>query len=240
MSYLKSLIVLACVCLISAIWAPGARADEWNKKTILTFNEPVEIPGRVLPAGTYTFQLMDSPSSRNIVQIFDKDGNFIANIIAISDYRFEPTDKTVIEFAERPSNSPEAIQAWFYPGDQYGLEFVYPKSRAQELARANKQPVLAMPNELTANITKPAKFSSEPSVKALKAAKVVAVTPEQTEAAMNTVVKSKPEPARNKLVAQNRPKHLPKTASSTPLVALIGILLLGLAAGFRLLAKRFA
>jgi hypothetical protein len=92
---------------------------------------------------------MDSPSIRNIVQVFDKRGmHLIATVIAITDYRFQPTDKTVIKFEERPGNSPEAIQAWFYPGDLYGLEFVYPKSRALELGKSNKQPVLATPNEL--------------------------------------------------------------------------------------------
>jgi hypothetical protein len=113
-----------------AIWfAPLARADEWNKETVLTFNKPIEIPGKVLPAGTYVFKLADSQSDRDIVQISSKDQkHLLATILAIPDYRAEPTDKTVVTFEERLSGSPEALHSWFYPGDTDGIEFVYPKS----------------------------------------------------------------------------------------------------------------
>src|SRR5579862_8634777 len=115
-----------------ACFAPGARADEWDKETILTFNEPVEIPGKVLPAGTYVFRLADSESDRNVVQVFTEDEKqLLATILAIPAYRIEPTGNTVVTFDERPSGSPEALHKWFYPGDTYGFEFVYPKSEMQ-------------------------------------------------------------------------------------------------------------
>lgn len=109
-------------------WAvpPRAKADEWNKKTIVTVNAPVELPGVVLPAGTYVFQLLDSPSDRDVVQVFNQDESHIyATIMAITDYRVEPTNETIITLEERPKDSPEAIKEWFYPGDLNGLEFVY-------------------------------------------------------------------------------------------------------------------
>lgn len=105
---------------------PRAKADEWNKKTIVTVNAPVELPGVVLPAGTYVFQLLDSPSDRDIVEVFNQDESHIyATIMAISEYRLEPTNETIITLEERPKDSPEAIKEWFYPGDLNGLEFVY-------------------------------------------------------------------------------------------------------------------
>ena len=112
--------------------APAAKADEWDKQTVLTFNEPVEIPGKVLPAGTYVLRLSDSQSDRNVVQVFTEDQKqLLATILAIPAYRVEPTGKTVVTFDERPSGSPEALHEWFYPGETYGLEFVYPKSETQ-------------------------------------------------------------------------------------------------------------
>ena len=116
-----------------AAWlAPAAKADEWDKQTVLTFNEPVEVPGKVLPAGTYVFRLADSQSDRNIVQVFTEDEKqLLATILAIPAYRIEPTGNTVVTFDERPSGSPEALHKWFYPGDTYGFEFVYPKSEMQ-------------------------------------------------------------------------------------------------------------
>jgi hypothetical protein len=128
--------------------APQVQGDEWDKKTILTFSAPVEVPGRVLPAGTYVFKLLDSPSDRHIVQIYDKDEtHLIANVLAVPDERLEPRGKTVITFEERAGGSPEAVRAWFYPGNTFGQEFVYPHNRAKELARKSGQHVLSMRGE---------------------------------------------------------------------------------------------
>jgi hypothetical protein len=108
----------------------------------------VEAPGRVLPAGTYVFKLLDSPADRHVVQIFNKDETKpIAEVLAIPDERLQPKGKTVITFDERPGNSPEALRAWFYPGNTVGQEFVYPRSRAKEIARRTGQHVLSMRGE---------------------------------------------------------------------------------------------
>jgi hypothetical protein len=124
----------------AAWFAPVAKADEWDKQTVLTFNEQVEVPGKVLPAGTYVFRLAGSQSDRNVVQVFTEDRKqLVATIMAIPAYRIEPTGKTVVTFDERPSGSPEALHKWFYPGDTYGFQFVYPKSETL-LAADSEQP----------------------------------------------------------------------------------------------------
>jgi len=118
------------------------------RKLFSTFSAPVEVPGRVLPAGTYVFKLLDSPADRHVVQIFNKDETKpIAEVLAIPDERLQPRGKTVITFDERPGNSPEALRAWFYPGNTVGQEFVYPRSRAKEIARRTGQHVLSMRGE---------------------------------------------------------------------------------------------
>jgi len=104
----------------------AARADDRNKETILTFRRPVEVPGRVLTAGTYVFRLEDSVSNRGIVQILtDGRKQLLATIVAVPDYRVQQTDDTVVTLEERPAGSPEAIHSWFYPGVNQGLRFVY-------------------------------------------------------------------------------------------------------------------
>src|SRR5580698_5002741 len=131
---------------------PGARADEWNQKTVVTFSGPVEVPGQVLQAGTYVFKLANSNSSRNIVQIFNEQENHVyATFLAIPDYRMRASDTTIIHFAERPAGSPEAIKGWFYTGRTHGHEFVNPKNEAVALAKANHMAVPAMPTELAAD-----------------------------------------------------------------------------------------
>lgn len=137
-----SLILLAGA---AGLVAPAARADEWDKLTVLTFNEPVEVPGKVLPAGTYVFKLADNQSDRTVVQVFTEDQKqLLATVMAIPDSRTEPSDNTVVTFEERPSGSPEALHAWFYPGDTDGVEFVYPKSEQQFAARSEQPPAPAV------------------------------------------------------------------------------------------------
>jgi hypothetical protein len=123
---------------------PVARADEWNQASRLTFNQSVQIPGRVLPAGTYWFVLANTASNRNVVQIFSADRSTLyGTILTVSASRLEPTDHTAITFAKQGSMPANAIVTWFYPGFSSGQEFVYSKSENQELARAKHQTVMA-------------------------------------------------------------------------------------------------
>src|SRR5271156_7213424 len=162
-----------CLALSGTMFVPSATADESDRKTIVTFSAPVEIPGvhltgwGVLPAGTYVFKIFDSQSDRHIVQIFSQDeATVYATILAIPNYRLKATDKTVMTFRERPAGEPEALRAWFYPGRNWGEEFVYDKSRALEIAKETNEPVLYTPDELA---TAPAET--------LKTAPIQAVAP---------------------------------------------------------------
>jgi hypothetical protein len=139
MKTLRGTVVVLCtalvILLLGATVAPGARADQWDKKTIVTFSEAVEIPGQILPAGTYVFRLADSPSSRHIVQIWNADENqVLATIMTIPNTRLETPDETIFEFDERPSDSPMAVKVWFYPGNSTGEEFIYSR---QSYTRSN-------------------------------------------------------------------------------------------------------
>jgi len=222
MKIVNTVLVVSALALLGAVSAPGARADEWNKKTVMTFNQPVEIPGQILPAGTYTFKLLNSPSDRHIVQVFNADGSqLIATILTINDYRLKPTGRTVVKFAEQPGDAPDALKAWFYPGDNFGQEFVYPKTRAIELATALKEPVPALPMDSTD----------------LSTVAIVAVTPEQTEVPVTEVVQTSDPVADDPAPAPAvETAELPKTASALPLIALLDLASLGAA----LAAKRLA
>jgi len=215
MKIVNTVLVVAALSFVGAVSAPGARADQWNKKTVMTFNQPVEIPGQILPAGTYTFKLLESPSDRHIVQVFNADGTqLIATILTINDYRLQPTGRTVVKFAEQPGDAPDALKAWFYPGDNFGQEFVYPKTRAIELAVAVKEPVPAVPVE-AADLT---------------TVEIVAVTPEQKEVPVTEAVQTTAPVAATPAAAPAvETAELPKTASGLPLIALLGLASLGAA-----------
>ncbi len=117
------------------LWAIGfaalssrMQADEWNKKTIVTINAPIQVTDTVLPPGSYVFMLADSSSDRHIVQIFNRDQSRLINtVMAIPDYRVQPSGHTQFTFYETPKGNPPALHEWFYPGDNFGNEFPYPK-----------------------------------------------------------------------------------------------------------------
>src|ERR1017187_3538582 len=138
---MKQLVLaVASIGLLGVAIAPSAFADEWNKKTILTVNESIQVPNKVLPPGKYVMKLMDSPSDRHIVQIFNGDESQLqTTILAIPNYRLEPTGKTQFQFWETPPGQPKALRAWFYPGDNFGQEFAYPKSEAMQIASATHE-----------------------------------------------------------------------------------------------------
>jgi hypothetical protein len=180
---------VSCVAVLAIGLVARAVANESDKKTVVTFNAPVEIPGKALPAGTYVFKLLDSPTNRNIVQIFDKDEKQLyGTVLAVPDYRLKPPDKPMIQFEERPSDSPPAIKAWFYPGDEYGMEFVYPHDRAVQLAKRTNQNVLSMRNEMGQNMSAPASSAKAPSVQALENTEVTAVNPSGQQIGLNDAV----------------------------------------------------
>jgi hypothetical protein len=234
---MKSVTTLRCfiggVLALASIASPQVKADVWDQKTVVTFSGPVEIPGQVLPAGTYVFRLLDSQSDRNIVQVFDKrETHLFGTFLTIPDYRQKPSGKPMITFTERAADSPEAVRAWFYPGENYGHDFVYPKTKAVALAKANNAPVASMPNELAENTTKPAVTAAEPHIVALSEAPLIAQQPTEEEVGLTevfTVTEALPP----------MPSTLPQTASWLPLAGLVGLLSLAVAGSLQFaLAKK--
>lgn len=113
------------LAFLGGLLVPNMRADESDKMTTVTFSAPVEVSGTVLPAGTYVFKLLNGDTDSDIVEIFNADDTrLITSAMALPDYRGTVSDKSTFTFDERPSGQPEALKAWFYPGDEYGEEFL--------------------------------------------------------------------------------------------------------------------
>jgi hypothetical protein len=226
-------ILLAGLAFLSGM-APRALADEWDQRTIFTFSGPVEIPGQVLPAGTYVFKLADSTSNRNIVQVFSKNEKHLyGTFLAIPDQRLQPAGKAIITFDETPAGSSEAVKAWFYPGENYGHQFVYPKAKALALAKANNTPVPSMPEEFAANTTKPAAGVKTPQVVAMSKAPLKAQMPTEEEFEIGKVFIAQASSSNQPQL----PAELPRTGSPLPLIGLVGLLSLATALGLRFTVK---
>jgi len=142
----RAALIVGCFILAFVAFAPRlVKGDEWNLATRFTVNHPFEVPGMVLQANTpYVIRLLDSPSNRNIVQIYNSDHTqMLTMFMAISDERLQPVDDTTFTFIETQAGFPLPMKEWFYPGRLNGLEFVYPKDQASTIASHARESVLA-------------------------------------------------------------------------------------------------
>lgn len=265
----RMLALVFCIMISFSVMGPTAQAQTFDRLTYFTFSAPVEIPGgKILPAGTYAFKVVDTLGSRNIVQIFNKDQTQLyATVLTIPDYRMNPTDKPIITFAETKQGGPPAIKEWFYPADSYGNEFVYPKNRAVELAKAANQPVPSMPTRMASNINQQTSSANSQNANSqntntqntnaqnaqntsaqaanmqqMSNAPLRAEEPNGHEVEVAEVfIVAPPTAAGNTNAAGRKPAgKLPKTASELPLAGLIGLALTAAGVAFWLIARSMA
>lgn len=139
----KSYIAVGLMVAFSLFFGLAAHADESDESTTITFSQPIQIPGQVLPAGSYLFKLATG-DDLNVVQIFNPSGTVLyATLQTVSTDRPKPTDRTVVALAEQGAGQPDVLLKWFYPGRETGNEFIYPKQQEKELAQDKKQTVVA-------------------------------------------------------------------------------------------------
>jgi len=238
-----SVAALAGIALAGSILTVRAHADEWDKMTLLTLDEPTQVADTYLEPGTYMFKLAPDQSDREIVQIFNKDRSHLINtIIAFPAYRVFPTGDTQISYWETPPGTAKAVRTWFYPGDNFGQEFRYP-TILRQIASVTPLPAIApAPPAPEASLTPPpAAVAVEEPVAEPPAPQVAeqapAPDPAPVEVAQNTPPETPAEIAQN--IAQqdgdsNDSQALPKTASPYPLFGMGGLFALGLYAAMRL------
>lgn len=240
-----------------ALFATAASADVYNKKTELTVNETIEVPGAVLPPGKYVVKLVDSQSNRHIVQFLnEKEDEVLSTVIAIPNSRMEPTGDTEFAWYETPAGEPPALRAWFYPGDSFGQEFAYPEDRATTLAQATSQQVPQMTEEEASIATRP---EPQPSAEAETAEAAPAPQPQESPSVTTreneTIAQAAPPPEpqpQPQVQSQQEPQPdvtqqaqaqtetepaMPETAGFGALLALIGLGSLGASAAVRKLRR---
>jgi len=242
-------VIAATLGLASLVVAPNAMADQWNKKTYITVNEAIQVPGKVLQPGRYVMKLMDSPANRHIVQIFnEREDQLQTTVLAIPNYRLQPTGKTKFGWWETPAGQPKALRAWFYPGDNFGQEFAYPKSEAMAIAASTNQnvPVTYAENQAdmaTARVGTVDRAGTELELDRQTYSRADGAQPNDT--GNQQVAQATPQPATERPrteIAQNqatpqdtsgyvtdagRATQLPRTATPVPMAAMAGLLALG-------------
>jgi len=236
-----SAIALTGIGIAAAIITSRAQADEWDKMTLLTVDQPTQVSNTYLEPGTYMFKLANS--DRHIVQIFTKDRSHLINtIIAIPAYRVELTDGSQFTFWETPPGTAKAVKRWYYPGDHNGQEFRYP-TNLRQVAMVTAAPAPAPPAPEPAPAPAPRALEQAPQAEQ-PPVEIAQTAPQETapqaeqapvEIAQNTPQDNPAPPA--PVQSDNQPDQsqtLPQTASPYPLFGLGGLFALGLYAALRI------
>jgi thiol:disulfide interchange protein len=234
-------------------WHTAWAQLDTEHKTVVSFTAPVEVPGsnpQVLPAGSYTFKVVDSKVNPNIVEVSNKEETHVyTTILAIPTHRDADTDKTVMTFEERAAGEPQALRAWFYPHEKSGQEFVYSKDRATQLAKSSNLPVPysegASTNAAVSTATaRPATEATPPIMTVSPTGQSTPYT-QQAEAIAHPPVTS--QQANTPAPVETRPQtqepvqtasNLPRTASNLPWIAMAGCLLLAAGISIKRLCER--
>lgn len=233
-------LIVVCSMITLGVSVAAAAQGTASNRTVLTFSQPVEVPGKVLPAGTYTFELHESQQNRHIIQIYDQAGTkLITTVLAVPSYRDKITEETYVKFSEVPAGQPQAMRIWFYPGKMTGDELVYSKTRARELAALSNSNVPAVVDTVYTEPTSNIDTMAKSEVVTLDATKE---QPYKTPPPVNptpTVVAPTPAPTPEPVPAPAPMREeLPRTAGELPALALIGALLLAIGALLRLRPTR--
>jgi hypothetical protein len=251
MKYLSNMALAAFAGCVGVALLPSLQEDQCDKKTTLTVNETIQMPSCCTPDHTVTLQpgeyvmvLVDSLSDRHIVRVFDKDQlHVITTVLAIPNYRLQPTGKTVFQYWEVPAGQPRELRAWFYPGDNFGQEFAYHKQTALQIATYVKTPVPAIEVDTKAEED----LKTAPLVVVDESGKTteLAVTKPEPAPQSEPVQTPQPEPVQTAAAIAPTPavepeQTLPHTASTMPLLGLIGILSLATFASLRIRSRRIS
>lgn len=243
-----------CVLAFATLVAVGARADDNDRLTYMTFSGPVQLPGVTLAAGTYTFKMADLSGSKHVVHVFTKEESpkLITTLMTIPNQRLGPVKDTFIMFQERAAGSPQAVKAWFYPGRSIGEEFIYPRQQALEIARANSTSVLSSDGDRVGRVSSGGGFEQDAAAQSTTTTE--STSTDSTSTTRTAPVTSAPAPVAEAEVVAPAPgvraeaspigtsgqvaRSLPRTSSPLALFELISGLAIAGGAGLRQLRKR--
>ena len=217
----------------------SVQADDHDKKTVITVDEPIQVADTYLEPGTYVFKLIESSSDRHTVEIYNKnESHLIKLMFAVPNYRLRPpsTNHSQFTFWETPPGTAKAVRAWFYPGDNYGHEFPYP-SDLKQLSTATTTTAAAPAPQPLATVTESEKSEAvtpapQPALQQALEQEPSRQQQEPVQIAQNTPApESQPQaqaPAPQPANDTKEPEELPQTASPYPLIGLAGLLSAGL------------
>jgi Protein of unknown function (DUF2911) len=145
----KSYIAIGMIIAFALFFELAAHADEADQATNITFSQPIQVPGQILPAGTYLFTLANT-DDLNMVQIFSPDRTHLyATLQTIPTENPQETGDTTVALVEQGGGKPDLLLKWFYPGEETGHRFVYSNEVEKEIAQDRQQTVVGNQQPIT-------------------------------------------------------------------------------------------
>jgi len=126
MKYSKSVrIALGAAAL--AVLVAGSSDAYVNHENQLTFSRPVALPGVVLPAGSYSFDLVDSKSSLDVVIVRNRARTkvFYMGFTHLVQRPKGMSEDVPVTFAEARASEARPIATWYEVGNSIGHQFLY-------------------------------------------------------------------------------------------------------------------
>ncbi len=117
---------IAFAAVAIALVAVAAHAWGFNHENKLKFSRPVALPGIVLPAGTYSFDVV-SPTALDVVVVrsASRDKLYYMGFTRTVSRPKQMSSQTPVAFGEATANEPPPIAAWYEIGDTTGHQFIY-------------------------------------------------------------------------------------------------------------------
>ena len=102
------------------------KASRWAHLEQLTFNAPIALPGVVLAAGTYNFEIPGDGASHSLVRVSSKDGRHVyLTAFTLEVRRPGKADALKVTFHEAATGAPPSVNTWYPADDPSGKQFIY-------------------------------------------------------------------------------------------------------------------
>ena len=219
-----------------ALFASTAQAQPEDKRTYFTFSAPIALPGTTLPAGRYVFRIVDTTTSRKVIQVQSEDQKkSYAMMNTIPDQRRDPAKDATVAFYETAKGTPAAVKSWWYPGESTGYQFIYPRRQALQIAKETGRPILTTKTEDAksettlvdangADAAASASASNDSTSTVFNRNTGSVASTEGVDRTPPQAAAPQPVPTESTVARNDARTALPGTASNLPLVGLIGML----------------
>ena len=214
---LKILTLMLASLAPSSMWAAGP--DGATEQ--FTVTQSTMVPGTTLKPGSYTIRVMDHLQDRFVLRIEGNSGSDHTLFLGVPSAGLKGNGAGVVAYGAGPDGK-SALRGFIFKSSNTPIEFVYPKNDAVALAKLNQKKVLAVDPMSEGKSDNMANLNKDE----MQMVSLWLLTPEPVGGGAEPKISASKYEQQVASLTPHRPpvKSLPHTASSMPLLLLIGLL----------------